>query len=176
MIISLTGFMGCGKSCIGKILSKKLGFKFIDLDIWIEEHEGRSVRRIFTENGEAGFRRIETTALGEVIEEEGDMVLALGGGTLTSATAANMVHERTKCVYLKAGIDTLVFNLTNWPGDRPMLDGNPDSETLRRRIGELMSQRESTYGRTAHIILDIDGKDYDTVSDEIIALAHILDS
>lgn len=176
MIISLTGFMGCGKSCIGKILSKKLGFKFIDLDTWIEEHEGRSVRRIFTENGEAGFRRIETVALGEVIEEEGDMVLALGGGTLTSATAANMVHERTKCVYLKAGIDTLVFNLTNWPGDRPMLDGNPDSETLRRRIGELMSQRESTYGRTAHIILDIDGKDYDTVSDEIIALAHILDS
>lgn len=176
MIISLTGFMGCGKSCIGKILSEKLGFKFIDLDTWIEEHEGRSVRRIFTENGEAGFRRIETTALGEVIEEEGDMVLALGGGTLTSATAANMVHERTKCVYLKAGIDTLVFNLTNWPGDRPMLDGNPDSETLRRRIGELMSQRESTYRRTAHIILDIDGKDYDTVSDEIVALAHILDS
>lgn len=176
MIISLTGFMGCGKSCIGKILSEKLGFKFIDLDTWIEEHECRSVRRIFTENGEAGFRLIETAALGEVIEEEGDMVLALGGGTLTSATAANMVHERTECVYLKAGIDTLVFNLTNWPGDRPMLDGNPDSETLRRRIGELMSQRESTYGRTAHIILDIDGKDYDTVSDEIIALAHILDS
>lgn len=176
MIISLTGFMGCGKSCVGKILSEKLGFKFIDLDTWIEEHEGRSVRRIFSENGEAGFRRIETTALGEVIEEEGDMVLALGGGTLTSASAATMVHEQTECVYLKAGIDTLVFNLTNWPGDRPMLDGNPDSETLRRRIGELMSQRESTYGRTAHIILDIDGKDYDTVSDEIIALAHILDS
>lgn len=176
MIISLTGFMGCGKSCIGKILSKKLGFKFIDLDTWIEEHEGRSVRRIFTENGEAEFRRIETAALGEVIEEEGDMVLALGGGTLTSASAATMVHERTECVYLKAGIDTLVFNLTNWPGDRPMLDGNPDSETLRRRIGELMSQRESTYGRTAHIILDIDGKDYDAVSDEIIALAHVLDS
>ena len=176
MIISLTGFMGCGKSCIGKILSEKLGFKFIDLDTWIEEHEGRSVRRIFTENGEAGFRRIETAALGEVIEEEGDMVLALGGGTLTSASAAMIVHERTECVYLKAGIDTLVFNLTNWPGDRPMLDGNPDSETLRRRIKELMSQRESTYGRTAHIILDIDGKDYDTVSDEIIALAHILDS
>ena len=93
MIISLTGFMGCGKSCIGKILSEKLGFKFIDLDTWIEEHEGRSVRRIFTENGEAGFRRIETAALGEVIEEEGDMVLALGGGTLTSAAAATMVHE-----------------------------------------------------------------------------------
>ena len=176
MIISLTGFMGCGKSSIGKILSEKLGFKFIDLDTWIEKHEGRSVRRIFTENGEAEFRRIETAALGEVIEEEGDIVLALGGGTLTSAAAAAMVHERTKCVYLKAGIDTLVYNLTNWPGDRPMLDGNPDSETLRRRIRELMSQRESTYKRTAHIILDIDGKDYDAVSDEIISLAHILDS
>lgn len=176
MIISLTGFMGCGKSSIGKILSEKLGFRFIDLDIWTEEHEGRSVRRIFAENGEAGFRRIETAALGEVIEEEGDIVLALGGGTLTSAAAAAMVHERTKCIYLKAGIDTLVFNLTNWPGDRPMLDGNPDSETLRQRIETLMSQRESTYERTAHIILDIDGKDYGTVSDEIIALAHVLDS
>ena len=63
MIISLTGFMGCGKSSIGKILSEKLGFRFIDLDIWTEEHEGRSVRQIFTENGEAGFRRIETAAL-----------------------------------------------------------------------------------------------------------------
>lgn len=168
--------MGCGKSCIGKILSKKLGFKFIDLDTWIEEHEGRSVRRIFTENGEAGFRRIETAALKEIIEDEEDMVLALGGGTLTSEEAATLVYNLTRCIYLKAGIDTLVFNLTNWPGDRPMLDGNPDSETLRRRIGELMSQRESTYGRTAHIILDIDGKDYGTVSDEIIALAHVLDS
>lgn len=176
MIISLTGFMGCGKSSIGKILSEKLGFRFIDLDILTEEHEGRSVRRIFTENGESGFRRIETAALGEVIEEEGDIVLALGGGTLTSAAAATLVHERTKCVYLKAGIGTLVYNLTKWPGDRPMLDGNPDSETLRQRIETLMSQRESTYERTAHIILDIDGKDYDTVSDEIVALAHILDS
>ena len=176
MIISLTGFMGCGKSSIGKILSEKLGFKFIDLDTWIEEHEGRSVRRIFTENGEAGFRRIETAALKEIIEDKGDMVLALGGGTLTSEEAATLVHNRTRCIYLKAGTDTLVYNLTNWPGDRPMLDGNPDSETLRRRIGELMSQRESTYVRTAHIILDIDGKDYDTVSDEIIALAHVLDS
>lgn len=176
MIISLTGFMGCGKSSIGKILSEKLGFRFIDLDSWTEEHEGRSVRRIFTENGEAGFRRIETAALGEVIEEEGDIVLALGGGTLTSAAAATMVHERTECVYLKAGIGTLVYNLTKWPGDRPMLDGNPDSETLRQRIETLMSQRESTYERTAHIILDIDGKEYDAVSDEIIALTHILDS
>ena len=82
MIISLTGFMGCGKSCIGKILSEKLGFKFIDLDTWIEEHEDRSVRRIFTENGEAEFRRIETAALGEVIEEEGDIVLVCAGTIL----------------------------------------------------------------------------------------------
>ncbi len=170
MIISLTGFMGCGKSCIGRILSEKLGYRLIDLDAWIEKSDGRSVRRIFSEDGEAGFRKMETATLKSVVEEAGDenIVLSLGGGTLTTPEAAGIVHSMTACIYLKAGIGTLVNNLTRWPGDRPMLGDHPDSAALRSRIEELMSQRARTYEHTAHIIMEIDGREYSDVAEDII--------
>lgn len=170
MVIALTGFMGCGKSCIGRILGEMSGWRFIDLDERIEQHEGRTVRRIFSENGEPAFRRIETEALESVLDENGDrnLVLSLGGGTLTSAEAESMVSSRTFCIYLKAGIETLVHNLTLWPGDRPMLGDRPDSATLRSRIAELMSLRGETYERASHLTLEIDGMEYRAVADEIM--------
>ena len=66
-------------------------------------------------------------------------------------------------------MDTLVYNLWRWPGDRPILGDRPDKETLRRRIEELMAVRAALYERTAQIIIDIDNKEYPDVASEIIA-------
>lgn len=171
MVISLIGFMGCGKSCIGKELGEQLGYNVIDLDSWIEASQQRSVREIFTEEGEKRFREIETLALTKVLDENGErnLVLSPGGGLVTTPEAARILRDRTTCVYLKARTDTLVYNLWNWPGDRPILGDRPDKETLRRRIEELMAVRAALYERTAQIIIDIDNKEYPDVASEIIA-------
>lgn len=174
MIISLIGFMGCGKSCIGKELGRQLGCKVIDLDDWIEESEGRRIRDIFAAEGERRFREIETAALVQVLERNRgeNLVLSPGGGLVTTPEAGQMLHRETFCIYLQASIDTLVYNLWNWPGDRPMLGDRPDKETLRRRIEELMSQREAIYEQTAHKILCIDNMEYTDAAAEIATLAR----
>ncbi len=172
MIISLTGFMGCGKSCIGRELQKVTGWALIDLDQLIETQQGRSIRQIFSEHGEAVFRRIEAEALSQVLKEHADeetpMILSLGGGALTTPESASLIHEKTLCIYLKAGMETLVYNLTNWPGDRPILGEHPDEDALRRRITELMNNRASVYEQTSHICIDLDGKSYSSVAEEIV--------
>lgn len=92
MIISLTGFMGCGKSSIGKVLSKLLGCTLIDSDDWIEQREGRKIKEIFATDGEAHFRKLEVNAIKELVpvnadsQRKGsiDLILSLGGGTVTT--------------------------------------------------------------------------------------------
>lgn len=210
MIISLTGFMGCGKSSIGRELAAMTGWRLIDLDGWIEEHEGRSVGAIFAEEGERAFRRMEVKYLRQIIDScnhdrdvhgdgncgngrgkgsSGDvdvldqapvahgtdikdsggkfLVIALGGGTLTSPEAERLVHSETYCIYLRAGIETLLYNLVHWPGDRPMLGGNPDINVLRGRVEELMAERAPVYERAACRIVDMDGREYAEVTKEI---------
>ena len=107
----------------------------------------------------------------KVLDENGDgnLVLSPGGGLVTTPEAAGILRNRTTCVYLKAGTETLVYNLWCWPGDRPILGDRPDKETLRRRIEELMAVRAALYERTAQIIIDIDNKEYPDVASEIIA-------
>ena len=80
MILSLTGFMGCGKSSVGKVLSRRLGCPLIDLDAYICSREGCTVPELFASRGEAGFRAVELDALREILAQPADpLVLALGG-------------------------------------------------------------------------------------------------
>ncbi|MGM9742659.1 MAG: shikimate kinase [Candidatus Cryptobacteroides sp.] len=178
MTISLTGFMGCGKSSIGRLFCERTGSRFIDLDDWIEDRQERKIKDIFAEDGEPEFRRMEVSALKEILENgesqpetEGFTVLSLGGGTLTTPEAVSIVCSNTFCIYLRACTDTLVENLYTYPGERPMLgDSQTDRNALRRKIESLMSVRSSIYESTAHAIIDIDGKDYNSVADEILRI------
>ena len=163
MIISLTGFMGCGKSSVGRELSKLLCCPFMDLDDVIQERDGRKIKDIFAENGEAVFRQMELDALQKITVQEGTMILALGGGTLMTQGCAEIVHERTTCIYLRADIGTLINHLEGEAEGRPMLKG----ESLRARIQELMDLRSATYENTAHIIIDTDGKSIEAIASEI---------
>ena len=172
MIISLTGFMGCGKSSVGRRLSELLCCSFIDLDDVIAEREGRSIPEIFATEGEAAFRQMELEALKAVLNSESerhtnnDIVLALGGGAVTTEACALMVRDKTLCVYLRASVDTLVEHLAGEAAGRPML-ANAD---LRTRIETLMQQRASTYEKTAHVTVDTDGKTIEAIASDIISI------
>ena len=208
MIISLTGFMGCGKSSVGRELSRLLCCPFMDLDDVIVEAEGRSIPEIFATDGEAAFRRMELKALQTLLcsgwpktkslprlgrgpvpftrpraatvfdspcAEHHDnivMILALGGGTVMTPECANLVKEHSFCIYLRASVDTLLEHLSDEADGRPMLNSSAESadkqSALRHRITELMSLRSDIYEKTAHIIIDTDGKSISTTSKEII--------
>lgn len=177
MIISLTGFMGSGKSSVGRRLSALLCCSFADLDPVIEESEGRSITEIFATDGEKAFRRMEMETLQDLIsqyskpdtERTADLVLALGGGTVMTQECADMIRSHTFCIYLRATVDTLTSHLVNEAGNRPMLtaQGGSDEEALRKRITELMDIRSFTYEKNAHIIIDTDGRSIEEISDLI---------
>ncbi len=181
--------MGCGKSSIGRELAALLNCPAIDLDEMVERLSGLRISEIFETEGEAGFRRLELEALREVLEAGGDsenLILSLGGGTLTTPECAKLIHEKTVCIYLRATIDTLAENLEeDGVENRPILKGtrsqnsehspiepeqstqqrnsqqngeNCNDITLRERIAELMGARKDSYEKTAHYMIDIDGE------------------
>lgn len=165
MIISLTGFMGSGKSSVGKVLSTLLSLPFADLDGLIVERTGRSIPEIFAEKEEKGFREEELSALKSVLAEAGDdgLVLALGGGTFTIPEAREMLLGGTKCVYLETGLDTILSRVGRRNRHRPLLDGNCAG------IEKLLDDRTPIY-ELAPIHVSTDGKSTETIANEIIRL------
>ena len=165
--------MGCGKSSVGRRLSQLLCCPFMDLDAEIEARCGCAVADIFARDGEAEFRRIEKETLSDIISAHAQdtsipanttLVLALGGGAVMTPECEKMVHEQTKCIYLRTSVEELVARLTDESAGRPLLA----SSDLKTRIETLMSLRMETYERTAHLIIDTDSKTIDEVGKEII--------
>ena len=168
--ISLIGFMGSGKSSVGKEVSKLLpDMEFIDLDDYIEAMTGMKIPEIFEKQGEAAFRAMEQEALENIFmtnELTGeDCILSLGGGTITTEACRRLIRKNTTCFYLKASVDTLVHNLETWPGERPMLKSG---KSLRSRVEELMASRSDLYESTAHHIINVDSNDYTAAAVDIV--------
>ena len=123
--ISLIGFMGCGKSSVGKILATLLPeYRLIDLDSYIQEKQGKNITEIFNEYGESAFRRMEREALEEIFRDPDRprAILSLGGGTVTSGQCRQLIRRHTDCFYLRATTDTLLGNLEGHSDGRPMLN------------------------------------------------------
>ena len=111
--IVLTGFMGSGKTSTGALLAERLGWTFLDLDREIERRDGRTVPQIFSESGEAHFRRLESAALASLLGQR-HLVLALGGGAPEELGNRLLLEQtpHTAVVYLSASFDTLVARCT----------------------------------------------------------------
>lgn len=152
MIVSLTGFMGSGKSSTGRELSELLSYPFVDLDDYIVHKTGHSIAEIF-KDGEERFRAVEAEAVRDIITMNiitgGDLVLSLGGGTFTTAPIRDLILEKTCCIYLKAGLGTCLGR-TGKDGSRPMLEGDVRSlYESRLPLYEKARFTVSTEGRTA---------------------------
>lgn len=157
--------MGCGKSSVGRELARLLCCPFMDLDEVIEGAEGRSIPEIFASDGEAAFRRMEAEHLQILLDSHNiSAVVALGGGTVMRKECAEMVREKTMCVYLRATVETLVRNLDGESENRPMLS---NEEPLNVRVAHLLALRSGTYEQTAHMVIDTEGKSVEEIAMEI---------
>lgn len=157
--------MGCGKSSVGRELARLLCCPFMDLDEVIEGAEGRSIPEIFASDGEAAFRRMEAEHLQILLDSHNiSAVVALGGGTVMRKECAEMVREKTMCVYLRATVETLVRNLDGESENRPMLS---NEEPLNVRVAHLLALRSGTYEQTAQMVIDTDGKSIAEIAMEI---------
>ena len=157
--IILIGFMGCGKSSIGRFLEKKHGHKLIDTDDYIEKQQNRSINDIFATEGEEYFRNLETQCIRELIDKsENGLVIAVGGGLPMRNENQALLKELGKVVYLRATEDTLVDRLTG-DSKRPLLKGGD----LRNKIQDLFARRETIYINLADLIVDTDDCSYETV-------------
>ena len=163
-MITLTGFMGSGKTTVGKVLADFLGCPFLDLDDLIVKKAGKSIPDIFAQDGEAAFRQLEAQILRKQVEKyaESTVVLALGGGAVTTPASASLLHEKTVCIYLRASLETLLARLAGETAGRPLAD---DAMAAR------LASRAPIYEETAHVIIDTDGLAPDEVADEIIISA-----
>lgn len=148
--VVLCGFMGCGKSTVGRRLAALTGRTFVDMDSYIEQKAGMSVSAIFEAHGEAYFRALETAACAELAARDG-LVLAAGGGALTFAENARILRERCTVVWLDVSAETVLSRLE---GDtaRPLLQA-PDREA---RVRALMAQRRPLYAAAAHLAVTAD--------------------
>ena len=164
MMITFTGFMGGGKTTVGRLLADALGCPFLDLDDLIVKKAGKSIPDIFAQDGEPAFRQLEARLLRQTVEKyaETTAVLALGGGAVMTPASAALLHEKTVCIYLRATLDTLQSRLAGETAGRPLAD-----DAMAARLAE----REPIYEETAHVIIDTDGLSPDEVADEIIISA-----
>jgi shikimate kinase len=148
MIISLTGFMGCGKSTIGRILSKRAGLEFVDMDLYIQDKAGMTVSEIFEKYGEERFREMETEACRELAERE-NLVIAAGGGTLAFQRNIDILKSSGKIIFIDVSYENLCIRLRR-DTRRPLLQ----VENRDERIKELLEKRLPIYRGAASVIMN----------------------
>jgi len=147
--IFLIGYMGSGKTTIGKLLAKRLNLSFIDLDLFIENRYRKSIGEIFTEKGETDFREIERKALCEVSQFE-NLIISTGGGTPCFFNNMNVMNEAGTSIYLKVGIDELAKRLSCCKEKRPLIK-NKSPEELKEFIHVNLEKREIFYNQASYI-------------------------
>jgi shikimate kinase len=166
--IILVGYMGSGKTTVGKALSKETGMMFYDLDWYIESRMRKSVSQIFAEKGEEGFRKIEYNMLHEVAEFE-DVIISCGGGTPCFFDNMDYLNQQGDVVYLKATPETLYKHLLMAKVERPLLKGKSPEELIDY-ITEHLKERAPFYEK-AKYTLDVNVLDeYDKIKESVAAL------
>jgi len=150
MRIFLIGFMGCGKSTMGRALASELNLTFIDLDSFLEEKYFKTIPQIFAEEGEDAFRRKERKVLEEVCGFD-DVILATGGGAPCFFDNMELMNESGFCVFLDVDIHSLVNRLIHAKTERPLIKGKSPEE-LHGFIEGLLAKRRPFYDKARYIL------------------------
>lgn len=153
-VVYLTGFMGSGKSTVGKKLAAQLNYTFIDLDSYIEQQERRSISELFNEHGENYFREVEYKCLQTLMKLE-KLVVACGGGTPCFYDAMQQMNEHGITVYLQMNEAAIYNRLKQARMQRPLIVGKTD-EALHQYIYEKLKEREPLYLQAKIVVPAID--------------------
>lgn len=145
MRIFLIGYMGCGKSTLGRKVAKAMGLRFVDMDHAIEAKEGITIREIFATKGEPYFRELERGVLSELLEAE-DVVVATGGGVPCQFDNMAMIKERAISIYIDVDSDAITARLIRGRHKRPLVASKTDEE-LREFVVENIAKREPFYSQ-----------------------------
>lgn len=154
MKIFLLGYMGSGKSYIGKQLAESLGYLFTDLDEEIEKKENSSIPEIFEKKGEVYFRKLERQMLEDVIKSGTSLVISLGGGTPCYGDNMEIIREASNSTsfYLKLKVENLTERLFKEKEHRPLISHLEDREKLEEFIRKHLFERGFYYNQSEHII------------------------
>ena len=163
--IFLIGYMGAGKSVIGKSLSKKINYEFYDLDDYIEMKEGKKVSDIFDQENEVYFRKIENKYLDQLSSKKEKKIISTGGGTPCFDNNLDIILNSTNSlsIYLKANVNTLVKRLKNSIVKRPLISHLKDDEDLRDFISKHLFERSFFYEKSDVKIITDDIEVNDTI-------------
>ena len=161
MNIVLTGFMGTGKSVVGRQAASILHIPFYDIDQVIEKQEGQSVQAIFEKKGEPAFRKLETETLRKLSAKD-DILISTGGGVLMTPENRDILNKKGILVCLTAPAGTILERLKN-DKTRPLLAGDDRAQ----KIEALLKAREAMYGQ-CRFQIDTDGKSVAEIAGEVV--------
>ena len=168
MNIVLLGYMGCGKTTIGKIISKITGKRFIDLDSYIESTTNQTISNIFSSKGEVYFRKIESDCLKVIMGNYDNVILSLGGGTPCYSNNLNLIKD-SKSFYLKYSTTIISNRLINIKSSRPILSNINNIDSMNDYIAKHLFERNYYYNQASNII-QCDLKNKNEIANEILIL------
>jgi shikimate kinase len=161
--IALIGFMGTGKSAVGRVLAEKLDREFVEMDSLIEETAGKTIPQIFEQDGEISFRELEINVMKKVAQGS-KQVIACGGGMVLNKINVDRLRETSRIVYLKASPRKILERTSVDDNERPLLDVLDPAQ----RIRELLDFRKPFYQRSADITINTSRLSIDKAADLII--------
>lgn len=163
----LTGYRGCGKSAVGKLLSVSLSRKLIDIDMAIESSTDKSIAEIFSEVGQEGFRDLESTQIASLVSLKESAIISLGGGAILRSENRKCIRNLGKTVWLQATPETILDRISNdstTQSRRPKLSKLGDMEEIR----SILDMRIPWYNEVADLAVSTDGVSMERVA-EIVA-------
>jgi shikimate kinase len=156
-VLVLVGFMGAGKTTVGRLLAPELGVPFTDSDLVIEERAGKPIRQIFADDGEPAFRQLEHEVIADLLNGT-DLVLAVGGGAVEHGLTRKLLAE-ARVAYLRVSLAEVLVRVGG-DGGRPML-ARPD-------IADVYQERQAGYASVATITVDVDRRRPEHIGTDIL--------
>ena len=163
MNVAIFGFMGVGKSSVGRLVAEALGMEFVDLDDTIVAEAGMDISAIFKEQGEKGFRELEKGATRKIAARDG-VVIACGGGTVIDEENLEALRRNSRMILLTADPEIILQRVEADGDTRPLLSVEAKVEPIARLLGKRMSR----YIEAADMAVDTSGKTQAQVAREII--------
>jgi len=167
MTITLIGYRGTGKSCVAQLLAQQLGLTAVDADAVIEQRAGQTIRQIFAEQGEPGFRARERDVMAELLRRDG-IVIAAGGGAVLNEVTRREMSAAGPVIWLQASPATIAQRMADDASTRDRRPALTAADPLQE-IVTLLAVREPLYRETASVTVATDGRTIDSIVQEIVA-------